>query len=68
VNKQRVERLIAAGELPRRIVRFGPAGWLTVMAAATEDAEIELYPAGRVLAVTDLREVGQPGHRASENG
>jgi len=46
-------------ELPRRIVRFGPPGWLTVMAAATEDAEIELYPAGRVLAVTDLREVGK---------
>jgi hypothetical protein len=49
-------------ELPRRIVRFGPAGWLTVMAAITEDAQIELYPTGRVLAVTDLREVGQPGH------
>ncbi|MGY1714068.1 hypothetical protein ACI78R_06395 [Geodermatophilus sp. SYSU D01106] len=51
-------------ELVRRVVRFGPAGWLTVMAAATEDAEIELYPTGRVLAVTDLREVGVPGiHR-----
>ena len=49
-------------ELPRRIVRFGPAGWLTVVAALTEDAEIELYPADRVLAVTDLREVGVPGH------
>lgn len=34
-------------ELPRRIVRFGPVGWLTLMAAATEEAEIELYPAGR---------------------
>jgi hypothetical protein len=52
-------------ELPRRIVRFGPAGWLTVMAAVTEGAEIELYPVGRVLAVTDLREVGPPGHQAT---
>ncbi|MGY1736262.1 MULTISPECIES: hypothetical protein [unclassified Geodermatophilus] len=55
-------------ELPRRIVRFGPAGWLTVMAAAAEDPEIELYPAGRVLAVTDLREVGAPGHRPAGDG
>lgn len=53
-------------ELPDRIVRFGPAGWLTVVAALTEDAEIELYPTGRVLAVTDLREVGVPGHRPGE--
>jgi hypothetical protein len=50
-------------ELARRIVRFGPAGWLTVMAALAEDAEIELYPTARVLAVTDLREVGVAGHR-----
>lgn len=50
-------------DLPGRIVRFGPAGWLTVVAALTEDAEIEVYPTGRVLAVTDLREVGTPGHR-----
>ncbi len=28
-------------ELPRRIVRFGPTGWLTVLAAVTEDAEIQ---------------------------
>ena len=52
-------------ELPRRIVRFGPTGWLTVMAAMSEDVEIELYPTGRVLAITDLREAGAPGHRAS---
>ncbi|HZH18824.1 MAG TPA: hypothetical protein VEZ18_01400 [Geodermatophilus sp.] len=50
-------------DLPGRIVRFGPAGWLTVVAALTEDAEIEVYPTGRVLAVTDLREVGVPGHQ-----
>jgi hypothetical protein len=55
-------------ELPRRIVRFGPTGWLTVMAAETEDAEIQLYPAGRILAVTDLREVGRAGHRSSGDG
>jgi hypothetical protein len=55
-------------ELPRRIVRFRPPGWLTVMAAATADAEIELDPARRVLAVTDLREVGMPGHRSAGDG
>ncbi len=55
-------------ELPGRIVRFGPAGWLTVMADRTEDAEIELYPVGRVLAVTDLREVGVPGHHQGAGG
>ena len=53
-------------DLPGRIVRFGPAGWLTVVAALTEEAEIEVYPTGRVLAVTDLREVGVPGHRPGE--
>ena len=53
-------------DLPGRIVRFGPAGWLTVVAALSEDAEIEVYPTGRVLAVTDLREVGVPGHRPGE--
>ena len=50
-------------ELPRRIVRFGPAGWLTVVAALTEDAEIEVYPTTQVIAVTDLREFGAAGHR-----
>jgi hypothetical protein len=55
-------------ELSGKIVRFGPTGWLTVMATVTEDAEIELYPAGRVLAVTDLREVGVPDHRSSTDG
>lgn len=50
-------------ELLRRVIRFGPAGWLTVVAGAEEDAEIELYPTSRVLAVTDLREAGA-GHPA----
>ena len=44
-------------ELPARILRFGPAGWLTVVADLGEGAAIELYPAARVLAVTDLREL-----------
>ncbi len=47
-------------EMSSRIMRFGPSGWLTVVASPDEDAEIELYPTSRVLAVTDLREV--PGH------
>jgi hypothetical protein len=45
-------------ELTERIVRFGPAGWLTVTAVLGRDAEIELYPTEHVLAVTGLREVG----------
>jgi hypothetical protein len=44
--------------LPGRIVRFGPAGWLTVVADLGGETEIELYPADRVLAVTGLRELG----------
>ncbi len=55
-------------EMPGRVVRFGPAGWLTVVAAVTEDAEIELYPTGRVLAVTGLREVGATGHQPGADG
>ena len=46
-------------ELPERIVRFGPAGWLTVVDATGHEADIELYPTGRVVAVTELREVGE---------
>ena len=55
-------------ELPRRVVRFGPAGRLTGMTDVTADADIELYPAGRLLAVTDLRGDGMPGHRSSGDG
>jgi hypothetical protein len=33
------------------------------VADLVEDAEIELYPTARVLAVTDLREIGVPGHQ-----
>jgi hypothetical protein len=38
------------------------------MATVTEDAEIERYPVGRVLAVTALREVGTPGNRSGGDG
>jgi hypothetical protein len=52
-------------ELLERVVRFGPAGWLTVLTSTADGAAIELYPTGRVLAVTDLREAaaadGGPG-------
>jgi hypothetical protein len=48
-------------DLHERIVRFGPAGWLTVTTALTEGAGIEVYPTSHVLAVTDLREAGRPG-------
>ncbi|SNS24723.1 hypothetical protein SAMN04488107_1877 [Geodermatophilus saharensis] len=48
-------------ELPAQVIRFGPAGWLTVVSALTEDAEIEVYPTGRVLAITDLREAATAG-------
>jgi len=54
--------------MPGRIVRFGPAGWLTVVASVADDAEIELYPADRVLAVTGLREVGAPRDRTGADG
>jgi hypothetical protein len=55
-------------EMPGRIVRFGAAGWLTVVAALTQDAEIELNPTDRVLTVTGLREVAATGHQPSASG
>jgi hypothetical protein len=57
----------AAGrvELPRRIVRFGPPGWITVADGLTEDADVELYPTCRVLSVSDLRELGGAALRSS---
>jgi hypothetical protein len=53
-------------ELPGRILRFGPAGWLTVVASPDDGAAIELYPTSRVLAVTDLRELTSPGGDAPD--
>jgi hypothetical protein len=56
-----------AVELPGRVVRFGPPGWLTVADGPEEDDGIRLVPTGQVLAVTALREVDPPpgGHGAS---
>jgi hypothetical protein len=50
-------------ELPRRIVRFGPVGWLTVTtgADADDDDPIEMYPLHRVLLVDELEEVTPDG-------
>jgi hypothetical protein len=45
-------------ELPARIVRFGPPGWLTVVHGAAGTGVIALYPAARVLEVSDLGEAG----------
>ncbi|MBB3083900.1 hypothetical protein [Geodermatophilus sabuli] len=45
-------------ELPSRVVRFGPPGWLTVVDVLTEDADVELYPVSRVLSVSALHELG----------
>jgi hypothetical protein len=48
-------------ELPGRVVRFGPPGWLTV-AGGRDDAEgIALVPTHQVLAVTHLSEAEHPG-------
>ena len=52
-------------EMPVRIVRFGPPGWLTVADGLTDDADIELYPTSRVLAVSALRELGGAPLRSS---
>jgi hypothetical protein len=48
-------------DLPGRVVRFGPPGWLTVVEPRADAAAITLYPTGQVLAVTELREVDQAG-------
>jgi|1186.fasta_scaffold24343_2 hypothetical protein len=42
-------------ELPGRVVRFGPPGWLTV-AGPGEAGTIQLYPTDQVISVTDLGE------------
>lgn len=51
-------------ELPDRVVRFGPPGWLTVIDASGDDESVALYPVTEVLVVSGLREVGAalPGH------
>jgi hypothetical protein len=50
-------------DLPERVVRFGPPGWLTVADGVDGEEGIELYPTSEVVAVTSLREVAQPGQR-----
>ena len=52
-------------EMPGRIVRFGPPGWLTVVDGLSDDADVELYPTSRVLSVSQLREVGGAPLRSS---
>jgi hypothetical protein len=48
-------------ELPGRVVRFGPPGWLTVAEGAGEGRPIQLLPTDQVLSVTQLGEVERPG-------
>ena len=45
-------------ELPDRVVRFGPPGWLTVADSGEGEHAIQLVPTDQVLAVTHLGEVG----------
>ena len=45
-------------EMPGRIVRFGPPGWLTVVDSPIGGEVITLYPVGQVLVVSALREGG----------
>ena len=48
-------------DLPERVVRFGPPGWLTVVERHPQAVRIEVYPVSEVLAVTELREVDSAG-------
>ena len=52
-------------EMAERTVRFGPAGWLTVVHNMSADAEIELCPTSRVLSVSGLPGVGGAAPQAS---
>jgi hypothetical protein len=47
----------APAELADRIVRFGPAGWITVIDSSAADV-VALYPVTQVRVVSGLREVG----------
>jgi hypothetical protein len=44
-------------EMPDRIVRFGPTGWLTVLHSPGDGDVVALYPITQVLEVSGLREV-----------
>jgi hypothetical protein len=52
------ENSVGQIELAARIIRFGPAGWITVVDDLTAGAEVVLYPTSQVLSVSALREVG----------
>jgi hypothetical protein len=44
-------------QLPDRVVRFGPTGWLTVTIGTADGDRIAMYPLHRVLLVDELAEV-----------
>ncbi len=48
-------------EMPHRIVRFGPAGWLTVKTGPADSDPIEVFPLHRVLLVDGLEEAPHEG-------
>lgn len=54
-------------ELTSRIIRFGPAGWITVVDDLTPDAEVVLYPTSQVLSVSALHELGGAAISSSAN-
>ena len=54
-------------ELPARVVRFGPPGWLTVVHGEAEATVVALYSTARVLEVSDLGEAGLPVHGPVES-
>ena len=45
-------------QMPARVVRFGPSGWVTVVHSQGDVDVLALYPIDRVLEVSELREVG----------
>jgi hypothetical protein len=59
------ENPAAQVEMARRIVRFGPPGWLTVVEDLSADADIALYPTSEVVSVSRLREVVPRGTTAA---
>jgi hypothetical protein len=48
-------------DMPMRVVRFGPPGWLTIAGDVSGEDGIQLYPTSEVVSVTSLREVTRPG-------
>ena len=49
-------------ELPARVVRFGPPGWLTVVHGSADAGVVVLYPTARVLEISHLGEAGPSAH------